>query len=441
MTTTTSSPIGRLLTRLLPIEPHEIRAVVAAFFLFFFMWAGYFAVRPVRETVGTLLGREQVADLWIVTAIASIALIPVYGAVVAYLRRSIFLPGIYACVAALLVFVGLALQGAEFNPLDRQDVLRLHQRRQSAADLGFLELSARVVRKRPNEASLRRHRGRRQRRRVGRSADLGPLGRFHRRKRHSIPRRSAVRARPSCASACCSRSGRIGRTRWPARIGPSAATVFAGVTLVLRSPYLLGIALFIVGVSAASTLLYFEQLRIVEITFAETAERTRVFARHRLDRAEPHGAHADLSNRPHCGTLRRHRIAHDRTDRHGLRLPRACGVRHVRPVRHRLGHASLGEYAFARPGREMLWSPLDKETKYKAKNTIDVPVYRGADAVIAQAQSAISAAGMTATGIMMSARWPPRRGAWSAGGSADASRATRRRTSAELDIVAQESKA
>ncbi len=112
MTTTTSSPIGRLLTRLLPIEPHEIRAVVAAFFLFFFMWAGYFAVRPVRETVGTLLGREQVADLWIVTAIASIALIPVYGAVVAYLRRSIFLPGIYACVAALLVFVGLALQGS-----------------------------------------------------------------------------------------------------------------------------------------------------------------------------------------------------------------------------------------------------------------------------------------------------------------------------------------
>ena len=39
------------------------------------------------------------------------------------------------------------------------------------------------------------------------------------------------------------------------------------------------------------------------------------------------------------------------------------------------------EYAFIRPGREMLWSPLDRETKYKAKNTIDVPVYRGADTV------------------------------------------------------------
>jgi AAA family ATP:ADP antiporter len=60
-----------------------------------------------------------------------------------------------------------------------------------------------------------------------------------------------------------------------------------------------------------------------------------------------------------------------------------------------------GEYSFVRPGREMLWSPLDKETKYKAKNTVDVPVYRGADAVAAQVNSGIAAAGMTATGIML----------------------------------------
>jgi AAA family ATP:ADP antiporter len=35
------------------------------------------------------------------------------------------------------------------------------------------------------------------------------------------------------------------------------------------------------------------------------------------------------------------------------------------------------EYAFVRPGRVMLWSPLDRATNYKAKNTVDVPVYRG----------------------------------------------------------------
>jgi AAA family ATP:ADP antiporter len=53
------------------------------------------------------------------------------------------------------------------------------------------------------------------------------------------------------------------------------------------------------------------------------------------------------------------------------------------------------EYAFVRPGREMLWSPLDKETKYKAKSTVDVPVYRGADALSAQVDKALTAAGFT----------------------------------------------
>ena len=51
--------------RLAPIEPREAPAVVAAFFLFFFMWAGYFAVRPVRETIGTIIGREKLADVWL----------------------------------------------------------------------------------------------------------------------------------------------------------------------------------------------------------------------------------------------------------------------------------------------------------------------------------------------------------------------------------------
>jgi AAA family ATP:ADP antiporter len=53
----------------------------------------------------------------------------------------------------------------------------------------------------------------------------------------------------------------------------------------------------------------------------------------------------------------------------------------------------FGEYAFVRPGREMLWSPLDRETKYKAKNFVDVPVYRGADALVAQLQGAVGNAG------------------------------------------------
>src|SRR5690606_25693815 len=50
-----------------------------------------------------------------------------------------------------------------------------------------------------------------------------------------------------------------------------------------------------------------------------------------------------------------------------------------------------GEYATIRPGREMLFSRFDTETKYKAKNFVDVPVYRAADYAGAQAKTAIDA--------------------------------------------------
>jgi AAA family ATP:ADP antiporter len=60
-----------------------------------------------------------------------------------------------------------------------------------------------------------------------------------------------------------------------------------------------------------------------------------------------------------------------------------------------------GEYAFIRPGREMLFSALDTEAKYKGKNLIDVPVYRGADMLVAQLQNALRAGGLTGTGVAL----------------------------------------
>ena len=53
-----------------------------------------------------------------------------------------------------------------------------------------------------------------------------------------------------------------------------------------------------------------------------------------------------------------------------------------------------GEYAFIRPGREMLFSKVDSESKYKAKNVCDVAVYRIADASFAQIKKLLDAFGM-----------------------------------------------
>lgn len=58
---------------------------------------------------------------------------------------------------------------------------------------------------------------------------------------------------------------------------PLGGNPFAGATAVLRSPYLLGIALFVVLLASVSTFLYFEQARIVSETFTDRTRQTQVF--------------------------------------------------------------------------------------------------------------------------------------------------------------------
>ena len=76
------------LARFIRIEPNEKRAVFTAFALMFCVMGGYFSVRPIRETVGTILGEAVTSDTWIWTAVFAIAIIPVYGFLVARVSRA-----------------------------------------------------------------------------------------------------------------------------------------------------------------------------------------------------------------------------------------------------------------------------------------------------------------------------------------------------------------
>ena len=60
--------------------------------------------------------------------------------------------------------------------------------------------------------------------------------------------------------------------------GPIGGGILGGVWLVLRSPYLLGICVYILLYTMLSTFLYFEQARIVADSFSDSASRTRLFA-------------------------------------------------------------------------------------------------------------------------------------------------------------------
>jgi AAA family ATP:ADP antiporter len=180
-----------------------------------------------------------------------------------------------------------------------------------------------------------------------------------------------------------------------------SANPFAGMLLVLKSPYLLGIALFMLLLSSVTTFLYMDQLDVVKKTFSDPEQRTQVFSR--IDYAvqaltigfqffvtgrvaQRFGVVALLTIVPLlmvAGFL-------------GLAISGTFAVLVGAMVARR-----VGEYAFIRPGREMLYSVVDTETKYKAKSFNDVPVYRGGDALSAQVQGLLKDGGVAASSIAL----------------------------------------
>ena len=72
---------------------------------------------------------------------------------------------------------------------------------------------------------------------------------------------------------------REGRWQDEGRERPIGGNPFAGITQVLRSPYLLAFCGFVLLLASATTFLYFEQLRLVTEAFPNEDDRTQVFAR------------------------------------------------------------------------------------------------------------------------------------------------------------------
>jgi len=402
MNETRPSRLGRVLRRLAPIEPHETPAVVAAFCLFFCVMGGYFAVRPVRETVGTLLGRERVADLFVVTWVASLAIVPLYGVIVARFRRSIFLPWTYGTVALALALIGVALRGDGIDILVGQFFYVFI----SVLNLFLISMFWSFLLELFDSGQTKRLFGV-----IAAGGTAGALiGPLIADLSVAHIGNSGVLFVGASLFACAIAAQRVLLTIWherspaavpAARERPIGGNPFSGFTLVLKSPYLLGIALFVVLLATVNTLLYFEQLRLVEAAFSDPTERTRVFAR--LDWivqsltilsqlfltgriAARFGVTALLTIVPLAMVF-------------GFLSLAISGTFAVLAVVFVLRRAC--EYAFVRPGREMLYAPLTNEIKYKAKNVNDVPVYRGADALAAQVNNAVVSAGFGAAVVAM----------------------------------------
>ncbi|MCR0982085.1 NTP/NDP exchange transporter [Roseomonas populi] len=175
--------------------------------------------------------------------------------------------------------------------------------------------------------------------------------------------------------------------------------IFAGMTHTFRSPYLLGIAFFILFYSVTSTFLYFQQATIAEASFPNRAARTAFFA--------------DIDFWVNVLTLVFQLFLTGRLMGWlGVAIT-LCAL----PLFSVAGFAALAaapsvtvfvavqvvrrvsNFALARPTREVLFTSVPREDRYKAKNFIDTVVYRGGDQVASWSYAGLIALGLSMTGI------------------------------------------
>jgi AAA family ATP:ADP antiporter len=91
------------LTRLLDVRDEDLPPVAGGFALFFLLFAGYFMLRPVRETMGIAGGVDKLQWLFTGTFVAMLVAMPLFGWLATRVSRRTILPWVYGFFALNLV--------------------------------------------------------------------------------------------------------------------------------------------------------------------------------------------------------------------------------------------------------------------------------------------------------------------------------------------------
>jgi len=181
------------------------------------------------------------------------------------------------------------------------------------------------------------------------------------------------------------------------RIGGSA---WAGLRAVLASPYLMGIAGYVLTMTVMATFVYFTRLQMVAAAESDLDARTGLLA------------NIDMWTQVAVLLLQLTLTGHI-IRRFGLAFALA-----LLPLANALGFIGLaifGSFAtlillealnkavqrgLTRPAREALFTVISREEKYKAKAFIDTFVYRTGDVVGAQVEGALGRIGLALGGLV-----------------------------------------
>ena len=395
------------------IEPHELQATLLSFAFVFVLMSAYFILRPVRDSLSSDWTDEQLSWLWTSTFFVSLIAVSLYGAVISRVRFRIIVPSVYAFFAA--TFIAFYIAGSTLGENDYVNrayyvwlsvfslyhlsvfwtfMSGLYDKEQAkrlfsiiamgastgaivgpaipaffADDVGNLNLLliAAVLLMVPIPIIRRLERLR--------ISDLGNED----------------------VHADLSRDQKLGKNP------------FSGFKAFVSSPYLLAIGLFILLYVVMNTFIYFELRKMlgdfdrevrtqiwasIDLAVNSLALLTALFATGRL--ATRFGMASTLALIPALmvGGWIMVALSPVLAVLIGLQITRRAG-----------------NYAITRPGREMLFTAVDTETRFKAKQVIDIVVYRGGDVVTAWFYTALTAtlgfglAGIAATAAIIAAAW------------------------------------
>jgi len=396
------------------IDPRrESQAVVESFLFVFILMAAYFMLRPVRDSLSSDWTDVQLSWLWTSTFFISAIAVSIYGGIISRMRLRVIVPAVYAFFAMSFVAFYLAAKTYGDNDL----VNRAYYVWISVFSLYHLSVFWTFMSGLYNKDQAKRLFSI-----IAMGATAGALagpavaavlvtriGNLNLLLIATVMLIATIPIIFSLERLRGSQPGNVDARSEPANEQQLSGNPFSGFKTFVNNPYLLAIGLFILLYVVMNTFIYYELRKMLGDFDRET--RTQIWAS--IDLAV--NSIAFITALFVTGKL---------ATRFGMPTTLALiplfmvggwMVVALSPVLAVLIGLQVarraGNYAITRPGREMLFTAVDTETRYKAKPVIDIVVYRGGDVLAAWFYTALTAtlglglAGVAAIAAAIAAAW------------------------------------
>ncbi|MGJ8637079.1 MAG: NTP/NDP exchange transporter [Phycisphaerales bacterium] len=394
-------------------HPSTLTTTLLSATIFFFLLYGYFLLRPLREAMGVQRSMSDLRELFLITCAASLVISLAFGSLVSRANPRRFITIGYRTVIACLLVFALAL-------LTLPEDLKLYSGYVFYVWLSIVNLFMVSVFWGFMADTWSLEQAKKLYPTIGVGGTLGAiLGSYTAwTTADLIGPIWQMLAACLCFELAIQTMRRVKQTtahhqhphQQHAQHEPIGGAWHQGATTLLRSPYLLGIGLYITLVAISSTLIYFTQAKIVTEGADELAQRIALFAQ--LD------LYAQLATLlvqlfvtakliKHLGiafalciipviTLLGFIALAWVSDQPNIEPWQVFAVLAIFSATHR-----ATRYAIIRPARETLFSVVSRHEKYKSKPIIDVFLYRGGDVAGTGIESTLAGAAVGLWGMVM----------------------------------------